>query len=366
MSQTLPKLYVILAADTEDNYPSYVPGWWRYGSDYDTDPPKLRFDWLSHLDELLTCFDIGGLRFKVTWFLRTDPSVGARCLNAMTNLIGEAKDAGDEMAIHIHTFRRDARSRLMQCLEQDACKATVSESLGIFKGKMGEVPKSARMGWNYMNNAIMQQLENDGVMYDASCIPGVRSNLMYGLRDNFSDWSRAPDSPYNPSYNDYQMPGTMKILEIPITTYRNGDVTTRNVFPNWIRTVSTLRRMTSIGATVSQFPLFHPARRFLLNNEFLIFSAWRSSADIDRLLSAKLSESTSTGFAYIHGYFHPSELLNPLNGKPNAQYLRNLRNALARIEAMQGQVEVVPVTMSEFGHIYATFQHQGTTSYESV
>ena len=184
-----PKLYVILAADTEDSQPSYVPGWWRYGSDYDKTPMELRLDWLRHSASLLDCFEFGDRRFKVTWFLRTDLSVGERCLNAMDKLIDRAVEVEDELAIHIHTLHQDNRSRWVQSLDQDVCRAIVSESLDIFKDHMNMVPDSARMGWNYMSNTVMRQLENEGVLYDASCIPGTHSQLMYGQRDNFCDWS---------------------------------------------------------------------------------------------------------------------------------------------------------------------------------
>jgi len=352
MPKELPKLYVILAADTEDNQPSYVPGWWRYGSDYDSNPLKLRFDWLRYLDLLWNCFDIDDIRFKVTWFLRTDPTVGDRCLNALSDLIDRAQEARDELAIHIHTLRLDERMRWIQCLNQDTCRSTISESINIFKTSMGTFPKSARMGWNYMSNSIMQQLENNGVSYDASCIPGIRSQLMYGQRDNFYDWSKSPCRPFHPSYDDYQVPGTMKILEIPVSTYENVDRNERNVFPNWLRTASGLRRLTSVGATASEFPLISTARRFMFRNDFLIFSPWRNSADVSLLLSSKLSESLLNCWSYVLGYFHPSELLNPLSGKPNLAYLRNLRFALSKIVELQNIIEVVPITLFDFGHAF--------------
>jgi hypothetical protein len=212
------------------------------------------------------------------------------------------------------------------------------------------------MGWNYMSNAIMHQLEKDGILYDASCIPGTQSRLMYGRRDNFSDWSRAPTSPFNPSYVDYQAPGKMKILEIPVTAYEREGVVgdSRNVFPNWMRTVSSLRSLTSFGATISQFPFFSPTRRLMFHSDFLIFSAWRDSGNMRTLLSSKLTESRLNGWAYILGYFHPSELLNPISGKPNLGYLRNLRMALHKIMELNEKLDVMPVTLSEFGH---TFQN---------
>jgi hypothetical protein len=354
MSTKASKLYVILAADTEDNHPNYVPGWWRFGSDYDTDPPRLRFDWTKHVEMLWDCFEFDDMRFKVSWFIRSDPAVSDRCMHAMNTLIDRARNAKDELAIHIHTLRRDNHSKWVQCLRQDDCKAVVSESLDLFKEYMGTIPESTRMGWNFMSNSTMQQLETRGVLYDASCIPGMHSQLMYGRRDNFYDWSKAPSSPFNPSYQDYQVPGTMKILEIPVTTYpyKNRNASARNVFPRWMKAVSSLRHVTSVGATVSQFPLLSPARRLLLGNDFLIFSAWRSNADLDNLLLSKLSESRLNGWSYILGCFHPCEVMDPISGKPNLSYLRNLRFALHRITALKDEIDVVPVSVCEFGRAY--------------
>jgi len=348
-----PRIFVILASDTEDNHPSYVPGWWRYGSDYDSAIPKLRFDWLKHLNHLLECFDVEDLRFKVTWFLRTDPAVGERCLDAMNPLIDRAEAVNDELAIHIHTLHLSAQSKWVQSLQSDACRDIVSASIDIFKTHMGMTPKSTRMGWNFMNNSVMAQLDREGILYDATCIPGMQSQLMYGQRDNFYDWSRAPNIPFHPSYDDYQAAGTMRILEIPLTSYgKRGDQAT-NLFPKWMRTFSSSRRLTSVGATVSEFPWLSSARGLTLRNHFLIFSAWRNNSGMEALLSSKAYEAQLRGWSYILGYFHPCELLNPLSGKLNPRYLQNLAANLHRINALRATgIEIVPTTLSTFGESY--------------
>jgi len=346
-----PKMFVILASDTEDNHPNYVPGWWRYGSDYDADPPKLRFDWLRYMDNLLSCLDQGGLRFKVTWFLRTDPAVGERCLDALTLLMDKVRDYDDELGIHIHTLRRDAQSRWVQSLDQNVCRSVVSDSLEIFKSHMGKLPNSARMGWNYMSNSVMQQLEDDGVRYDATCIPGMQSQLMYGQRDNFYDWSRAPTSPFHPSYEDYQAAGKMKILEIPLTSYvKEPGTKSGNVFPKWMRAVARVRRLTNVGATMTEFPFLASKRSLMLRNQFLIFSAWRNNTGMSNLLASKVQEARSRGWAYILGYFHPCEMMNPLSGKLNSAFLENFAASLNEIATIRKHgVDLVPVTISEFG-----------------
>ena len=343
---------MILASDTEDNHPNYVPGWWRYGSDYDTNPVKLRFDWMRYTDDLLHCLEIDDVRFKVTWFLRTDPAVGDRCLRSLTNLTDQVTKVDDELGIHIHTLQQNTQSRWVQSLDEAYCRKVVSDSLRIFKRHMGNMPISARMGWNFMSNSVMQQLEADGVQYDATCIPGMRSNLMYGQRDNLYDWSRAPTAPFHPSSEDYQTAGDMNILEIPLTSYsmRQDAVEPRTVFPKWMKAVSGSRRLTNVGATVTEFPLLSPKRSLMLRNQFLIFSAWRNNKGLTELLRSKVRETRRNEWAYLLGYFHPCELMNPLSGKLNSTFLRNFRASLREIMGLQAHgVEVIPVTIKEFG-----------------
>lgn len=359
MSPKVPRLYVILAADTEDNHPSYVPGWWRYGSEYDRNPPELRFDWLKNLEMLLDTFEIGETRFKVTWFLRSDPPVGHRCMDAMSRLIERADDMGDELGVHIHALQWDGHSKWVQCMDENAYQDIVSTAVHTFTNHVGKHPKASRMGWNYMNNAAMQQLEASGVAYDASCVPGLQSQLTYGRRDNFFDWSRAQSLPFHPNYRDYQLPGTMRILEIPVTVYERAQVDQRGLFPKWIRPVLDLRWLASFGATVGQLSLLSPVRRAMFQDEYLSLSAWRDNMGMTKLISLKVSESLSKGWSYLLACFHPCELLSPFTGKPNMEYLRNLRVILHKILAQQDSISVIPTTLSEFGQ---TLQEIGNGS----
>ena len=238
-------------------------------------------------------------------------------------------------------------------MEQSTCQGLVSSSLDIFKGHLGKVPLSARMGWNFMNNATMRQLEAEGISFDASCIPHFFSGLMYGKRDNFFDWSRAPSSPFHPNYDDYQTPGDMNILEIPVTTYEKVSPHrhARSLFSRWIKVLSGFPSSTPTRAVLSRVSVPYVVRRAVFQDEILILSPWRRNVAITKLLHSKLSEASSRGWAYLLAYFHPCELLNPINGKPHLEYLRTVRTVLRTILGLQNSMRVIPISVSEFGRM---------------
>jgi hypothetical protein len=148
----------------------------------------------------------------------------------------------------------------------------------------------------------------------------------------------------------------MNILEIPLTSYSENlpGRGSGNLFPQWMRAVSSVRRLTSAGATMTEFPILSSKRSLMLRNQFLIFSAWRNNTGLTELLSFKVKEALARGWAYVLGYFHPCEILSPLSGKTNLGYLRNLRSALKTIMAVSDQLDVIPVTLSEFGEAYTS------------
>jgi len=60
-----PELCVAFACDTEDNHPNYVPGWTKYGSNYEKNPALVNWNWTKYWSDLSKCFSTRNV--PVTW-----------------------------------------------------------------------------------------------------------------------------------------------------------------------------------------------------------------------------------------------------------------------------------------------------------
>lgn len=211
-------LFVAFACDTEDNYPNYVPGWEKSGSNYELNPAILSWSWTKYWQDLSECF------FKksapITWLIRVDDGpVYDKMLTQSKDMILELKSIGDEIGIHIHTWSWNVDlSKWIQTTKASDEIRIVTDSIRLFNKRLGFTPLSARMGWTAMSNAIMNTLNSNGVLVDASAAPGHMSPGKFGKRDNIFDWSRASPTPYHPNTKDYQSSGDMEILELPISS----------------------------------------------------------------------------------------------------------------------------------------------------
>ena len=213
-----PTLFVAFACDTEDNHPSYIPGWETTGSNYDINPAIIRWSWTKYWHDLSECFVKKSA--PVTWLIRVDDGpIYDGMLTLCKDMILELKSIDDEIGIHIHTWSwDDDLSKWIQTTKPSDEVRIVANSLKMFEKHLGFTPLSVRMGWTAMSNAIMNTLNSNGILADASATPGQISSGKFGYRDNIFDWSRTPATAYHPNTNDYQSPGDMPILELPISS----------------------------------------------------------------------------------------------------------------------------------------------------
>lgn len=75
--------------------------------------------------------------------------------------------------------------------------------------------ESVRMGDCYHDNTSMQILNQLGIRFDSSALPGrIKNDSGWCM-----DWQNTPQLVYHPSYDDYRVPGhpKMDILEIPLS-----------------------------------------------------------------------------------------------------------------------------------------------------
>jgi hypothetical protein len=84
--------------------------------------------------------------------------------------------------------------------------------------------RSTRTGWDYASDVLFRQLDSLGILVDFSALPGNLAWYKIGRETLRVDWSRCPSEPYHPNSHDYQRPGNLKLIEIPITQFSNSFV----------------------------------------------------------------------------------------------------------------------------------------------
>jgi hypothetical protein len=292
--------HFVLCADTEDNHPSYSPGWSKMGSDYNANPARLRLDWTNYWDQLSELFRRHGI--KVTWLLRTDDAVGDQVIRKSRQKILSLKRQGDEIGIHIHTLAWDGKI-WRQTREPQRETEIVGRAIRQFRKVLGFSPRVSRMGWNGMSNSIMSALQNVGIRIDASAVPGY---VMTGKRDNSINWKGTPKHPYHPHTEDYRKQGDMEILECPISSIKRS----RSLL--WPLMHFGLAR-SLILSTMGLFKHFSP------HTVFTISPFWTT-----KHIKSVIENNVKNKSGPVVGYFHPSDVLNPKTGKMNMEYMQRL------------------------------------------
>jgi len=335
----MAKLYVVIGADTEDNAPSYTPNWSEYGSNYDVNPANFKWHWTKYWDNVIEIFREND--FPVTWYIRVDECIKDELLKNLKGKILELKNAGDEIGIHIHTLEWDG-SIWRQSRNEKKEKEIVDFSIKTFKKVMGFYPKSCRMGWNAMDNSIMNALEDNGILYECSAVPHYYSRGMYGGRDNIADWSNVGSEPYHPSSDNYQCEGNMKIIECPISSLGKKSL---------IFSESGIIRLINRSlwrVSIHFIPLIEKMGKFFNispHTNFIISPIWPIS-NVEKIVDRYIKLSKRNGLAIIHGYFHPYDIFNPKKGSLNEDFADKIRYVLEYIKSKDNDVEIIPSTIS--------------------
>ena len=330
-----PKLFVAFACDTEDNHPNYVPGWEKYGSNYDLNPAVLKWEWTQFWSDLSECFVKKNA--PVTWLIRVDDGP---VYDAMLNLFGskilELRSIGDEIGIHIHTWSWSEKFvKWVQTTKPEDEIRIVNNSLKLFKKHLGFAPLSARMGWNAMSNAIMRTLNSNGVIAEASATPRLLSKGKFNNRDNIFDWSRTPATPYHPSISDYQSSGNMGILETPIASITSNKSSTFGKMVN------------SLSGKKALFNLVRVAKLLQLTpHQSFSITPWWSSSVYKKIIREYSKKAHEQGFSFLIGTFHPCDILDLKTGSKNIVFETCISNILKDLSYVE-DLDVIFVTLSD-------------------
>ena len=292
-------------------------------------------------DDLSYCFS--SKQVPVTWFIRVDNGpVYDEMLTLYREKILKLKSLGDEIGIHIHTWVWDSTlAQWKQTLDPDEESKIVVNSLSLFKKNLNFSPLSARMGWNTMSNAIMQTLDQNCLMVDSSAIPGTSSSGKISKRDNFYDWSRAPKTPYHPDSKDYQSPGNLKILEMPISCSPANK--SNKILEGLVNRVSARIPLDKLMPVARQLNVAPHSYMYITHD-------W-SFAAYERIIKAYAKMARDNGRAFLIGTFHPCDILNPKTGEKNIIFERYISKIIEDISKTQ-DVLVQFMTISELAKKY--------------
>ncbi len=166
--------------------------------------PHSTFLGIEHaLPRLLKVFSRFGV--QATFFVQEDHlcRVGSRFRGLWKSL----ENDGHEIGYHAHGLIGASAEERTEI---------IASGLRTMRG-LGFDPVSFRAGRYYLSGSLLAVLENNGIKYDSSVVPGLKEHFRDGrVRCDHLD---APQEPYFPSHEDHRRQGSSKILEIPINRY---------------------------------------------------------------------------------------------------------------------------------------------------
>lgn len=164
-----------------------------------------------------------GQFIPVSWFMRCDDSIAARfqcnhgMLKELSEFIERRNEHGDVFGLHPHLYQLhdDVWSKQIDPQQQyeQLCRSADS-----WQEYFGTPARLSRIGEATMNEAIARGLQDIGVYYDTTALPG-----RFRVDADFSiDWQGTPHRPYYPAQADYRRPASnnepaWSFLEIPFT-----------------------------------------------------------------------------------------------------------------------------------------------------
>lgn len=157
----------------------------------------------------------------VSWLLRADRQIyelyndASFCFRHFENIWSDELTHGNEIGWHPHLYRWEKRTKQWEhYLGYD-------DDLQILSGCFASLRKcidvtTVRTGCDYHSNRLMRFFDEQGIIVDASAIPGSRQTGQW-----FYDWEGTPRYPYHPSVSDYRRPAksnelSLNIIEMPM------------------------------------------------------------------------------------------------------------------------------------------------------
>ncbi|MDA9291050.1 hypothetical protein N9P96_00025 [bacterium] len=287
-------------------------------------------------------FDQTGIFFKMTWFVRSDLEILKKCgsysycFREFQEIWENQIQAGDEIAWHPHFWNvlnnvwyQETTDVDFQIQMLDAAYQEISQIEYVDL-------QGTHSGWCYQNGSTLRTLNDFGMKYDCSALPG-NNTLGFGTVDQ-SDWVNAPLLPYNPDFVDHTANAGKKlnkkrIIEIPATVVHSTKA-------QLVRSVNEVIKRRAFEANiVKRFQFSYP--QLCLNQSLTGDLFAKSVSDL------QLGENP-----YLFFYGHADEFLDKGCKKiiKNMTYGKNymIQNLLSITQKAKAcGLELRPSTMSE-------------------
>lgn len=283
----------------------------------------------QHLKETPVVSKYG--RLPVTWLLRSDRQIyelygnADFCFRRFENVWKSEHEHGSEIGWHPHLYRWDEYAcQWTPYLAKDDDLEILAECLNSLR-QCTDI-YAVRTGWDYHSNRLMGFFDREGLLVDASAIPGSIHSGTW-----FHNWGGTARPPYFPSKFDYRRPAeshehALRILEMPV-----------------------LVRSLSLPFHLIRF-CYHNLRAIRSFN--VNFTDWESARWQGVFISRRcrpfyeavhqtLAMSSEKEGIFLTTYFHTNELLS-LRGVQ--RFIQNLENLSCLTERIG--YTLVPTTLS--------------------
>ncbi|MBW2987965.1 hypothetical protein KY318_00505 [Candidatus Woesearchaeota archaeon] len=223
MKPTKPPLKVLLTFDTDMEFICIERVQTRVRREAWSNISQIKQSFLK-LEPLRKFKDSFGNPAVFTWFVRADNEFEILfgdplyLINALSDFLRQAVEKGDEIGWHPHIYKF-----LGGVWQQERDEELVCHYLREYWQLIQRLEfrvEASRMGWGYCTNRIMKTLNELGIGWDSSAIPG-----RVDCSGEFKNWEKTPLTPYHPYIRDYRVPppnGSTQcyaITEVPITTF---------------------------------------------------------------------------------------------------------------------------------------------------
>jgi hypothetical protein len=190
----------------------------------------------GYLKKFRTWFEeVTGQAVHFNWFLRMDPQVAIAYGNAAwaaqryADFLEEYLSAGDEVGLHVHTYRwlDDRNEWLDDCGNAAWITHCLESSTDSFNEVFGKQARSIRFGNYWLSTAAVNEAEALGFEFDLTIEPGLNASNWQGGKKPpqtgaVPDYYRVPRFPYVPSRSDFKRQADQgdnrNIMMMPLTS----------------------------------------------------------------------------------------------------------------------------------------------------
>lgn len=183
--------------------------------------------WLSNETESQTHF---------SWFFRMDPQIAETygspewAAKTYERVIEDLEEKGDEIGLHPHAWRWDEKQKnwIEDHLDQAWLNDCVEMAFNSFEHVLNRKCRSFRFGARFINQEIINLIEQKEVLYDLTLEPGYQEPSSFDIhgsqkiRKGYAiDYSRVPRRFYYPSKTDFKNEdrnNKKSLCIIPLTT----------------------------------------------------------------------------------------------------------------------------------------------------